>query len=1255
MTKPFNIKSSDISRLSDIQLTQLLNDLLHAEAYEFGLAQSGVEVALNINVGDGGEDGLIEWQDGPPKTNYVPCRLTMFQNKATDKGPAGYANEIVRTKAVGRPPSLKPRVEEVLDAGGAYIVFTTTELNKQQKLRRITAVRKKLIDAGKKYAETCIIRVYDAAQIASWVNQFISTIVNVQSWGGLSTERGLKNFRLWSQDEELSRLSFISVESRKAILKTLTESIEEPKSCFRLMGLSGLGKTRTAFQVFKDNEYLRSLVVYFDASHSSDIHGLVADWVSLNRRAVIVVDNCEYRLHDSLVREVVREGSQVSLLTLDYNIDSVSMPTKTFKLEPMSNDELLLLLEPEYKEQLPDLDRIVDFAQGFPQMAVLLAEARLAEDPRIGELTQDQLAQKLLWRHGEAEDPTKEKILRACSLFDSFGIEAEVENQLEFISKLIDVDADSVFECLQDYTERGLIDRRGRTGQVVPKPLAIRLAGQWWTKSRNTKKQELIAQIPPDMVEGFCNQVEKMDFHSDVKELTQQLCGPKGPFGQTEVILSSRGSRFFRSFVDVNPYATAEALYQVISPLSRDQLFSIEGDTRRNLVWALEKLCYHEKLFTQSAWCLLLLAMAENETWSNNATGMFAQLYRVQLSGTAAPPELRFSLLDDAINMNSHAIDKVVIQALAAAIRTFGGSRTVGAEYQGTKPPLQEWHPKIWQEVFDFWQLAFNRLLALMNRGDEQKQEVLHYIGDSIRPFVARGQLSMLDSAIQQVVAFNGPYWPEALSSIKHTFQYDAEKLNQEAKDALNSWLELLNPKQASLSEKLKIIVTNPPWEHKEDSDGRYIDVSEENAKKLARELSSRLEELLANLNLIFTGEQKQAYIFGYELAKYSGEYSSLVDESLNQISKHESPNISFALGVYRAEFEYSKRDWQKNIDRLVDDKHLVKFYVYFIRTGQIQKFHLERFLELIDKDHLLPESSNVLSSGQVTNSLNHEEISDFCINLARRGEIASWSALNIIYMYCFGDESKLDTLRDPLKEIVTTVPLWEQPARGVTDGYQWSDLIEKLLRVRDKSLVLAIGQQLIKACTIGFNHNQLWTYYKPILLKLMKNYEETLWPILGDAIASAEGKKRYWLKELVEHENSFSNKMPSVLSFVSINKVINWCKKNPDSGPSFVANSVGIIEDSEEGKRPSPLFIALLENFGDKKQVRNALSANIASRGWTGSLVPHLESDKKVLSTLLDYKDVNVRGWVKNHIANTDKQIEFEKKRDEEKDIGFH
>jgi len=1257
MTTPFQVRSEHVKRLNDEQLTQLLKDLLHAEAFKFGIVQRSVEVSLNIRVGDGGEDGRISWSGNPEQTDYLPSRLTMFQNKATEMTAGEYAKEIQTKARQGQPSVLKKKVEEVLDEGGSYIVFTTQELNTQQKIdERIRAVRDALEEHGKTYANTCDIRIYDASQIAGWVNQFVSTITSVLFWVGQPVARGLKNFNAWKEFEEHSRLPFAAVESRREIVEQIKAELQEPKSCIRMMGLSGLGKTRTALQVFEEDEVLQALVVYVDANMSIDIVALLSDWVSSNMRAILVVDNCDYQLHERLVREVRRSTSQVSLLSLDYNFDSVLAPTNTIRLEALEHDELVRLLKPVYEDKLPDLDRIAAFAQGFPQMAVLLAEARLSDDPRIGELTDDDLAKKLLWSHGESEERDYLKVMQACSLFDFFGIEETLEAHVNFIAETAGVDIDKTFECIQKYSKRGVIDRRGRLGQVVPKPLAIRLAGQWWENARPVRQTGLLNNVPEEMVGHFCRQIEKMDFHTEVKALTKEICGPSAPFGQAEVILSERGSRLFRAFVIVNPEDTSAALHRVISNMNHEQLLQIYGDVRRNLVWSLELLCFHAHLFEASCWSLLLLASAENETWSNNATGIFSQLFRVQLSGTAAEPNLRFQLLERALDRNELAVDLVVLEALDQTVSTYGGSRTIGAEYQGSRAPLEEWKPTIWQEIFDIWQSAFDLLLIIYKRGPEQKERVMSIVGRSIRGFVSRGRISMLDDAIKEIIAVNGIYWPEALESIKTTLEHDSKGMKPEGLQALNDWLRILSPETKGLDQKLKIIVTNPPWEHRKGDDGHYIDIAGENAKKLARDISGNIESLYEYLTLIMAGTQKQAFIFGQELALNLEDPSSFVDIALEELSALDSPNISFCLGLLNGVFCRSAEKWQFYIDLIRSNKALVGFYPEFIRSGKIQASHLYILLELISSGLVEPNGGRALSYGSVTDSLSPSEISKFCSELSMFNDLAAWVALDILFMYCHGNTNHFNATHEVLKELVTKVPIGKDSKGHQSDMYHWHDTSKRLLaNFGSESFAAGLVKQILNCVSEGFGHSDIWHSIKPLLTKIMEKYGDELWPLFSERIISASAIEKYWLTQLLERENSFSNQQYSVLSVLKLEQVITWCQDNPDIGPVFVARAINIFETKDKQQVATALFVSLLENFGKDERVRDSLSSNYSSRGWSGSLVPYLEADKESFSPLTDHPNSNVRSWIREQISSINRQIEYESKKDAEHDAGVY
>lgn len=242
----FEVQSQDIGELNEFSLTKLLKRLLHLEARSSGIAERAVEVALNIHVADGGEDGRIQWTGGPASTDFLPSRLVQFQNKATKIEPARSATEIV-----GKDGNLKPMVENALDNGGAYVVFTTTELNQQQKIGCIDAIRDKLKTIGKRYADSATIDIYDAARIQGWTNRFVAAITAVLNWVGRPLVPGLRTWDTWEQYND-NLFAYMADQSRKDIIESLRRLLPKPRACARVIGLSGLGKTRLGLEACRD-------------------------------------------------------------------------------------------------------------------------------------------------------------------------------------------------------------------------------------------------------------------------------------------------------------------------------------------------------------------------------------------------------------------------------------------------------------------------------------------------------------------------------------------------------------------------------------------------------------------------------------------------------------------------------------------------------------------------------------------------------------------------------------------------------------------------------------------------------------------------------------------------------------------------------------------------------------------------------------------------------------------------------------------
>ncbi|NNB52789.1 esterase/lipase family protein [Pseudomonas fragi] len=1066
---------------------------------------------------------------------------------------------------------------------------------------------------------------------------------------------GSRDIYDWKSVDRNHNYHYASDEKRSRDFEALVTALKLDRSIVRLTGASGLGKTRLLLEAIETINIDESCVLIFDAPrYEKEIIECVKNIVEDGVSGLVIIENCTSELHAHLTREAHKVSCFIKLVTIGYSDEKVD-DSILIQLSPLSDAAINEVLAPILIGLDPNnVDRVAKFAQGYPLMATLIAEQYQKEGRLLGSIESNSVVKKLIHSDGGIS-PEEQSVLSACSLFDVFGTaEGRAGEEAKFIAENVAGSSLQTFDrVVRTFTRRQIINRAGRYARVVPKPLALTLASEWWDEASYDRQQALIDNLPESLLHSFCTQASYLDHQPSVQRFSDKLFGGQSPFIQAEVLLTERGSRLFRAFVEVNPKSTSEALYRTLKGMQQDQLQSIEGETRRNLVWALEKLCFHADFFEMSAWCMLLLASGENENFSNNAAGMFSQLFSVSLSGTQATPKSRFNLLKQALTCESVHIDMVVLDALSQALNTSGGTRTIGAEYQGTKAPLEEWKPTIWQDIFDFWQCALDILIVMLERGENQKEKALECIGNSVRGLVAHNQIKMLDTVIKQISSQNGCYWPAALASIKNVLLYDSKDLKDEDKTTLQEWLDILSPNHASFSDKLKILIVNPSWEHQTDEEGNYIDVASENAKIFAIEVSRNIDALYPHIPMLLARDVKQSYSFGYHLADKLENHEQLFYFTLEALSTIEQANPNLALGMYRSFYEQSPEMWQERVDLLLSNEKLVKYYPDFIRSGEIQPHHLNVLLRLIKNQHLTPASANSLSYGSVTSNIDPEVISNFCLELSKVGAQGSWTALSIIYMYCFGKPEKLECLQKPVKHLVASVPLSKNQSFTTMDVHHWKDLSTKLLKIRDPHFAEALARQLLDACKIGLDHGHIWEAAKPLLSNLMKEYHATLWPIFGQAIIDSQGLERYWLQQVLKRDSGFLKNMPSIFSVIPVEIIISWCSDYPDKGPAFVASCLNVFDTIDDVQQPSPLFLALLEKFGDDERVTGTLRSSLISRSWSGSLIPYLQADKEALTILLDHSNINVRLWTKQHIDYIDSAIKSEADREAERDIG--
>lgn len=1239
------ITPEDICRLNSDQLTNLLRRLLHLEAHQYEIPKRAVSVSLKITVPDGGEDGDIEWEGGPEKTDYLPKRKICFQSKARDTFTQSDAlKEFINKGAV------KPMIEETLSVGGAYIFFVGCQLNSFQIEKIQKKVRKKLKEMSKSYADQCVIEVYDADKISGWTQKFLAPAIYVGSQIGKEIIPGGKIWQEWASTEKIDQIPFVPNDEIENYMKDIRNLFLISKSSIRLIGLSGLGKTRIVLETFRPNE--NNLVhqinnfniVYVDAHGKNGIEGAIISWIRNNISGLLVLDNCPLDLHQTVKKEIERPESQLSLLTI--NNDPVeSMQGITFiKLKPFSNEHIKSILKLYYPNMpTSDISRIIQFARGFPIIAVNLAKAKLRQDPDLGRLNEDLLLNSLIWGT-KPYDEEADRIIEACSIFEHIGFEPPFDSQYKEVSKLFEIKPENFYRHVKTFMERGIIEQYGHYINVRPIPLALELACRWWTLASPDCIQKLLENLTDPLASAMCLRMRQLDFLEDAKKFVDHICGDQGPFGQAEVLNTERGSQCFRNFVEVNPSASASSIQQAFLGWSTQKLKEVVGPGRRNLIWALEKLAFRKETFNISANLLLRLGAAENESWTNNATGVFLNLFHVQLPGTEAPPLLRLKVIDGALYGDDMDIKNLGIKALSHVLQNSIFSRTLGAEQQGSLTTLEEWKPKCWQEVFDYWEAAVERLIGLIESTDESlSNEAIKIIGDRLYELVISNEMvSILNRAVQKILIKKNNFWPKGYKVIRKIVVDREMNLSDEYFSIVNSWLTLLSPETQSHDNQIEMIINWPVidnWEEQRDA-----------AKSFAERVANKFDSWSGKLELFFKGNQCQGFLFGERLCELLNELdvNIFLDKGIKLLSDSKSSDrkciiIGGFLKSYNQKFPLKVKEI---LDLFFNKPELQRFFLPLCSMIGLTDSRLSQISELAKTGVITVNQIKELCYACSINNIDPREIINLAKNVSGISQSGCWIALQIIFLYSHKNNLNWKKIKPYLREMIISEKISFSKLSTRTDrmdDYNLEETIVNILLESDDELAAYVTNDIILYLkTIGHDYE----IQKNILKILLERYLKICWPIFSKSLLSNDLMVVESLCMLLGVE--FKNKTNGSILFQIVPKdfIFDWIKSHGNRAAIIVARITPIFSEDEKNEiNWHPVAKWLIDHFGSDEKVLSALSINMGTGSWSGSLVPYLISLEKLYSVLQDHCFESVRNWaIQNmrYVNNNRKQQEL-------------
>lgn len=1265
MPSPLQATNDDVKALKDGSLVALLWQLVNLELSANRIERYDSQVPLSIYIKDGGIDGLAKWTNGPDRTTMLPGRNVGFQAKATDMSEAACSSE-VRNK----DGTLKPQVRKLIEGEGAYVLFLGRDCVGQSKDPRIRAIKEAIASASEVAGGTKLeageVYIYDATDIAGWVNTFPAAVAAVfdclgKPGAGAHTWQELSGYPSFE-------VPFADVDTDRAeIAESLRAAATEERTVTRLTGASGLGKSRLVFEAFRPPDVpannpaqarLSSRSCFLNAARTQDIESVVRAWRRSNSIGTVVVDDCPLELHERLAEEVRRADCRLSLITIGNDLDPsayAGTPTRLLRIEPATTDQIQALLDVAFKDLTPDHRRFIanELAQGYPLMAIRVAEARTDSAPLSARLTAPTLA-RLLGRQVEVGSRAA-KVIAACALFENVGIEGDAATEREFVRSVFcpDVSADDFYAELVEFEKSGAVTRYGRVVQVRPRPLAIRLAADWWEKCSPERSVEIIGlNFPPTLADAFCERIRMLDFVPALSSVTETLCGKAGPFGQAKVLSSELGSQLFRAIAEVNPVHATAALEYAFDGWASAHLQNLGGTPRRNLVWALEKLAFREATFLQAAQFLTRLAAAENEKWSNNATGVLARLFMVLQSGTQASLGLRLPLLHQMARSADSDVRRVAVVALDSALTTGSFTGTSGPEYQGSSGPLPQYRPRIWREVFDYWRNCLEELARLASDPEEIGGRAAATIASHIRGLVQHGRLDDVEwvvGVVMDVLRSRGSVWAQAVDAIKDVLKYDVDRAPAGTEARVRSWLKVLAP--VDIPQRLRLLVTEAPYDHVESSDGSWIDVSARDAETLGQELGHDWGAATAYLDPLLQDQHRQAYAFGQGLARGSRLAPALYATVVARLAEipFEHRNSALLSGWLSVVSEDDPGSCDALFVALAKQPSLQRSLPSIARGLRLNDSRIAVLRDLVQVGQIDLQQLYGLSTGQAMVGVSIEQVSVLNRTLLQKGVVGAWIALDILFMYSYGRPDAVESLREEFSAIISTEGMLSSD-RAQHDSHEF-EVVARRLIPQSAELARLLAKELCISVTSGARKSDHLS--QKLFQTLFDAQAEDSWPIVRRALVEADRTARWRLAAAMGAWGGLGNESQAI-DKLDPRFLRQWCNDDPDVAPTLVAQVVRVIENKESDNwHLSPTAMMLIDEYADVDGVLSALSASLHTFSWSGSLVPFYDRLIGVAVPLLSHDRDVVRTWAKQLIDGASASRAQEALRDEEQQAG--
>ena len=765
-------------------------------------------------------------------------------------------------------------------------------------------------------------------------------------------------FEAWARNIASATPTFVPVEAwtekAEQIKNHIDLSQSTPNPIVTVQGLAGVGKTRFVYEIVSRLGAAKTLVLYaMDGVDGETMARYLANHP--RTRGILITDECSLNSREKIKNSLSGHRERVRAVCIDNSGDRLGGVPELW-LDKLPFAVVERILEENFPSVGPEQRRTYSkLAGGYVRLAADMCE----HDPEIQQQTHFGPATNSIddYLRLTIPDDKRLRVVEAIALFQKVGFAEEVSGELDALCALTGGNRQEVLEiALAMKDAPGFIAKTTRYLYVTPEIIAVTAFKRGWRRWFEPDPQAVLSRIPSILLPSFQVRLAQ-SAAPEVRALTGHFFWNTVAGLGASSLADPESTDRLATLVNTAPGQYLPALVRLVSEASLEELRQNRSrprgwTSRRTLVETAERFVAFPEYFLQAEQVLRRLAMAENEPeFRNNATGVWKQLFKIQLSGTSVPFPERIELLKKLLfSPEADAERDLAVKALADTLDSTHG-RLVGPPVIAGRLVPADWSPGTSGEFRKCLDLIVSLLARVIGHGtSSMKQAAWQIFGQRTRFLLSNGMLPAL-RAILAGPSIPEIHLPQILECIDNFLQYECGSTSGTLVDDLYcrdvaAWRGSLTP--SDFFGRLKAVVGKDPWHHnmREEIDGIPSEIT-----PLAEELKGDPGKLKACLLYLNSSAAPSAGLLGMALARLDRE-GRLLDGILREAetAKSSAFAVGFVSDLLKTQPEHGGRvnGW---LDRMESEAPELAYYLA-LSVYEVSR-PLERTLRMISERKL--------------------------------------------------------------------------------------------------------------------------------------------------------------------------------------------------------------------------------------------------------------------------------------------------------------